>query len=117
MRIIVLLPQPEGPTNTPTSPGESAKQMPASTSWRSPAAFSYVLLRLSASSCTEPPAGYTGFKWLHQQGFDDQHDGGKAQRIGQQKRNVEELEGDTDFEADAVRPSEQFGNQHDFPDQ
>src|SRR5882724_891332 len=114
---MVLLPQPEGPTKTPTSPGESAKRMPVSTSWRSRVAFSKVLLVISTSSRTEPPSRYSGFKRLHQEGFDDQHDGREAQRIGQQERDVEQLEGDPDLEADTIRPSEQFRDQHDLPDQ
>ena len=52
---MVLLPQPDGPTNTPTSPAPSVKLMPASTSWRSPAAFLNALLVMSTSSRTGPP--------------------------------------------------------------
>src|SRR4030088_2635182 len=114
---MVLLPQPDGPTNTPTSPAPSAKLRSASTSNRSPAAFVNALIAISTSSCTGAPPRYPDFKRLHQHGLDGEHDRHETQRIGQQARDVEELEGHTDLEADAVRAAEQFGNQHDLPDQ
>src|SRR5689334_25133579 len=114
---IVLLPQPDGPTKTPTSPARSENEMRPSTSWRSPAAFSKCLPVISTSSCTRPPPRYTKFKGLQQQGLDHEHHGRKGQRIGQQQRDVEQLERNADLEADAVRASQQFRNQHDLPHQ
>src|SRR5712671_2139727 len=52
---MVLLPHPDGPTNTPTSPAPSAKLKSESTSNRSPAAFVNALRAISTSSCTGPP--------------------------------------------------------------
>ena len=63
------------------------------------------------------PAGDMSFKRLHQEGFDRQHDGDEGQSIGEDARDVEQLERDPDLEADAVRPAEQLDDQHDLPDQ
>src|SRR6188472_4488888 len=91
--------------------------MPARTSCCSPAALLKVLLVISTSSRTGTPPRCPGFKWLHQQAFDDEHDRRETQGVGEQERDVEQLEGHADLEADAVRASEQFRYQYDFPDQ
>ncbi|MEY9176240.1 hypothetical protein ABIF15_007472 [Bradyrhizobium elkanii] len=51
----VLLPQPDGPNSTPTSPAFSVKVTLSSTSCRFPAALSKLLPVILTSSCTEPP--------------------------------------------------------------
>ena len=84
IRSIVLLPQPDGPTNTAASPAPSAKATPATTSCRSPAALLNVLPVISTSSRTGAPPGCPGLKWLHQQGFNEEHDRREAERVGKQ---------------------------------
>src|SRR6516162_2056073 len=117
MRSSVLLPQPDGPITTPTSPAASEKWIPAKTSWRLPAALSNALPEISTSSRTGSPPRQPRLEWLQHCRFNHEHDGCEGQRVSKQARNIEQLEGDTDFEADAVRAAEQFGNQHDLPDQ
>src|SRR5215472_5119417 len=102
---------------TPVSPSLSVNVISLSTAWRSPAALLNALLATSTSSCTGTPPGQLDFKGLNQDGFDDEHDGPKAQRISKQERDIEELEGHADFETDAVRPPQQLRNQDDLPDQ
>ena len=57
------------------------------------------------------------FKRLHQECFDSEHDGDERQSIGQDSRDVEQLEGNADLKTHAVRPAQQFDDQHDFPHQ
>src|SRR5438874_12152913 len=117
IRSIVLLPQPDGPTSTPTSPVPSANLTGASTSCVSPAALLNVLPEISTSSRTGTPPICACLKRLHQHRLDDEHDSSKRQRIGQEPRRVEQLERDADLEADAVRPPQEFCNEHDLPHQ
>jgi hypothetical protein len=56
-------------------------------------------------------------KRLHQKRFDCQHDGDEGESIGQDARDVEQLERDPDLEADAVGTPEQFDDKHDLPNQ
>src|ERR1700737_3159711 len=114
---MVLLPQPDGPTNTPTSPAPRLKASSPSASCCSPAALVNTFRAILTSSCTGPPLRYAGFKRLHQHGFNDEDHRGEGERISQQARDVEQLESDADLETDAVRASEQFGNQDDLPNQ
>ncbi len=53
---------------------------------------------------------------LHDEGFNRQHDADERQRIGQEQRDIEKLEGAADLEADAVRAAEQLDDKHDLPD-
>src|SRR6202158_2806643 len=115
IRSIVVLPQPDGPTNTATSPRPSTKPMSRSTSSRSPAAVTKVFCSISTSSSALPPAGRMSFKGLHQECFDRQHNGREGPRIGEDVGNVEQLERSADLEADAVRSPQQFGDEHDLP--
>src|SRR4051812_2547343 len=115
IRSIVLLPQPDGPISTPTSPDRSANFTGASTSCVSPAALLKVLPVISTSSRTGPPPCCTGLERLYQHRLDHEHDGGEGEGIGEQPRRIEQLESDADLEADAVRASQQFGDQHDLP--
>src|SRR5262249_53067062 len=115
IRSIVVLPQPEGPTNAPTSPSASRNATSRSTSAPSPAADTKALRTMRTSSRSESPAGRASFKGLHQEGFDRQHDGGEAQRIGQDSCHIEELERNTDLESDPVGPSQQLDHEHDLP--
>src|SRR5712675_1977945 len=100
---MVLLPQPEGPTNTPTSPAPSVKLRPVMASCCSPAAFVNVLRAISTSSCTGPPPRQPRLERLHQEGLDGEHHRHETERIGEQAWNVEQLESDADLETDAVR--------------
>src|SRR3974390_3266052 len=117
MRSIVVLPQPEGPTKAPTSPWVNVKATSRSTSARSPDADRNALRTMRTSSRSESPAGRASFKGLHQEGFDRQHDGREAQRIGEDSCHIEQLERNTDFEADAVGPTQELDDQHDLPHQ
>src|ERR1700744_1981683 len=98
IRSIVVLPHPDGPTNAPTSPPASVKATSRSTSARSPDALGKALRTMRTSSGSESPAGRASFKGLHQEGFDRQHDGGEAQRIGEDTCHIEQLERNTDLE-------------------
>src|ERR1700741_623461 len=115
MRSIVVLPQPDGPTKAPTSPWPSAKATSRSTSARSPEADRNAFRTMRTSSRSESPTGRASFKGLHQEGFDRQHHGGEAQRIGEDSCHIEQLERNTDLESDAVRPSQQFDHEDDLP--
>src|SRR5689334_21478489 len=117
MRSIVVLPQPDGPTKAPTSPWASVKATSRSTSARSPAADRKAFRTMRTSSRSESPTGRASFKGLHQEGFDCQHDGGEAQRIGEDSCHIEQLERNTDLESDAVRPAQQLDHEDDLPHQ
>src|SRR5215831_10730725 len=117
MRSIVVLPQPDGPTKAPTSPWASVKATSDSTSARSPAADRNAFRTMRTSSRSESPTGRASFKGLHQKGFDRQHDGGEAQRIGEDTCHIEQLERNTDLEPDAVRTAQELDHQHDLPHQ
>src|SRR5260370_12688834 len=67
------------------------------------------------SSRSRAPAGDMSFKRLHQERFDCQHDRDEGESIGQDARDVEQLERNPDLEADAVRTPEQLHDEHDLP--
>src|SRR5216684_8885319 len=69
------------------------------------------------SSRSRAPAGDMSFKRLHQERFDCQHDRDEGESIGQDARDVEQLERNPDLEADAVRTPEQLHDEHDLPNQ
>src|SRR5580704_19675718 len=117
MRSSVVLPQPEGPTSAATAPAGRANFSPRSTSSRPPDAARYDLLSMLTSSWAGPPAGDMSFNRLHQECFDRQHDDDEGNSIGEDAGNVEQLEGDPDFEADAVGPAQQFDDEDDLPHQ
>src|SRR5262245_35682173 len=117
MRSIVVLPQPDGPTSVHTSPGVSAKAMSRSTSRLWPESAPMALRPIQTSSRANSPAERASYKGLHQKDFDDQDHGDESQRIGQDARDVEQLKCHADLEPDAVRPPEQFDDQHDLPHQ
>src|SRR5712691_1016022 len=117
IRNSVVLPQPDGPTSAPTSPLRSESASSLSTwSWPPDAERKNFCLMLT-SSRPGTPAGDMSFKRLHQEGFDHEHDGDEGESIGQDARHVEQLERDPDLEPDPVRPSQQFDDQDDLPDQ
>src|SRR5262245_3368113 len=117
IRSRVVFPHPEGPTSAATSPLRKLNVSSPST-WRlPPEAARNDFCRMLTSSRPRAPAGDMSFKRLHQKRFDCQHDGDESESIGQDARNVEQLERDPDLETDAVRPPEQFDNEHDFPNQ
>ena len=58
-----------------------------------------------ASSRARSPTRDMTFKRLHQEGFDEEHDCREGQGVGEQQRDVEQLESGIDFEPDAVRPA------------
>src|SRR4249920_1461720 len=72
---------------------------------------------MTMSSRSRTPAGDVSFKRLHQKGFDCKHDGDEGESICQHARDVEQLECDTDLEANAVGAPEQLDDEYDFPDQ
>jgi len=61
---------------------------------------------MAMSSRSRTPAGNMSFKRLHQKGFGCQHDGDEGKSIGQDARDVEQLECDANLEADAIGPPE-----------
>src|ERR1700728_4677800 len=97
IRSIVVLPHPDGPTNAPTSPQASVKETSRSTSALAPDADRNALRTMCTSSRSESPPGRASFKGLHQTGFDRQHDGGEAQRIGEDSCHIEQLERNPDL--------------------
>src|ERR1700757_2654320 len=117
IRSIVVLPHPDGPTNAPTSPWASVKATSCGTSARAPDADRNAFRTMRTSSRSESPTGRASFKGLHQKGFDRQHDGGEAQRIGEDSCHIEQLERNPDLESDAVRPAQQLDEEHDLPHQ
>src|SRR6266571_855312 len=117
IRNSVVLPQPEGPTSAPTSPLRSVSESSPST-WSSPPEAARKNFRLMlTSSRPGTPAGDMSFNGLHQERFDHQHDGDEGESIGEDARHVEQLECDPDLEPDPIRPSQQFDDQDDLPDQ
>src|SRR5215471_17887359 len=117
MRSIVVLPQPDGPTNAPISPWLRVNAMSRSTSAGAPAADTNDFRTMRTSSRAESPTGRTSFKGLHQKRFDRQHDCGEAQGIGENTCHIEELERNTDLESDAVGPSQELDDEDDLPHQ
>src|SRR3982074_1154118 len=120
MRRSVVLPHPDGPTSAATSPLPSAKLSSPNTCRLSPEAArkNFCLIQTSSrldSGRLGTPAGDMSFKRLHQECFDHQHDGDEGKGIGQDTRDVEELERDPDLEPDPVGTSEQFDDEHDLP--
>src|SRR5450432_1790229 len=115
MRKSVVLPQPDGPTSAATSPPASAKLSSPSTCRLSPetARKNFCLMRTSSRPGT--PAGDMSFKRLHQECFDHQHDGDEGKGIGQEARDVEQLERDPDFEPDPIGTAEQLDDEDDLP--
>jgi hypothetical protein len=57
------------------------------------------------------------FKRLHQESFDQKHDGDEGESIGQNFSHVEQLECHSDLEPHAVWASEPFDDKYDLPDQ
>src|SRR5271166_3840928 len=98
MRINVDLPQPDGPISAPVSPSSRAKERSAITSTLWPEAVRTLFLAMRALSRARSPTGDMTFKGLDQQRFDDEHDRREGQRIGEQQRDVEQLERYIDFE-------------------
>src|SRR5262245_990548 len=100
LRISDDLPQPDAQISAPVSPSSSAKESPRMTGTRCPEAVRKDFFATRASSRARPPTGDVTFKGLDQERFDDEHDRGEGQRIGEQERDVEQLERDIDFEPD-----------------
>src|SRR2546423_5137251 len=106
IRNSVVLPQPEGPTSAPTSPLRSVSASPLRTWSSPPEAARKDLCVMLTSSRPGTPAGVMSFNGLHQERFDHQHDGDEGQSIGEDARDVEQLERDPDLEPHPVRPSQ-----------
>ena len=111
---IVVLPHPEGPTRTPINPRSRQKVTSRKTSARSPETAAKALRAMRTSSRPESPAGRASLKGLHQQSVDREDDSNEGHGVGQNTRHVEQLERDSDFKPDAVRPAEQFDHEDDF---
>ena len=119
----VDLPPPDGPVMTTNERGSTSKAMflqnevaPA----RSPTARKH----LAARCVTARRARFTGaICWPSRSSgcriaeLDDLHDDDEGQRIGQDHRHVEQLEGDVELMADAVGAPEGFDHEHDLPDE
>src|SRR5712675_1740744 len=108
MRSSVVLPHPDGPTSAATSPLASPNISSPNTCKLSPEAARKNFCLMQTSSRLGTPAGDMSFKRLHQECFDHQHDGDEGKGIGQDARDVEQLERDPDFEPDPVGSAEQF---------
>src|SRR5271154_5958606 len=89
MRISVDLPQPDGPISAPVSPSSSAKERSAMIGTLWPEAVRKDFFAIRASSRARSPTGDMTFKGLDHECFDDQHNCGEGQRIGEQQRDVE----------------------------
>src|SRR6266571_2699867 len=105
---MVVLPQPDGPTNAPTRPRASVKATSCSTSRWSPEALTNDFRSMRTSSSPDSPAGHMSFKGLHQQGFDHQHHADEGQCVGENTCHIEQLKRNADLESDPVRPTEQL---------
>jgi hypothetical protein len=57
------------------------------------------------------------FKRLHQECFDHQHDGHEGERVGEDARDIEQLERDPDLEPDPVGTAQQLDDKDDLPHQ
>src|SRR6266699_3492230 len=97
MRNNVVLPHTDGPTSAPTSPLPSEKVSPSMTRKDPPVAALYAFCLIATSSRSRTPAGDMSFKRLHQERFDHQHDGDEGESIGQDARDVEQLERNPDL--------------------
>src|ERR1700686_5547445 len=122
MRKSVVLPHPDGPTSAATSPLASPNVSSPKTCRLSPEAArkNFCLMQTStrpASGFLGTPAGDMSFKRLHQECFDHQHDGDEGDGIGQEARDIEQLERDPDFEPDPVGTAEQLDDEDDLPHQ
>src|SRR3984957_19840833 len=115
IRISVDLPQPDGPISAPVSPSSRANERLARTGTLCPDALRKDLLATRASSRAGSPTRDMTFKGLHRECFDDEHDRSEGQGVGEQERDVEQLEGGIDFEPHAVGPAHQLDHQHDLP--
>src|SRR5437764_14623139 len=107
MRSIVVLPHPDGPTNTTNSPARSVNATSRITSRRSPEAATKALRAMDTSSRAEPPTGYASFKGLHQKCLDRQHDRRESQRIGKDTCHIEQLKRKPDLQSDTIRLAKQ----------
>src|SRR5437764_6094863 len=113
----VVFPQPDGPTSAASSPLRRLNTSSPSTWSFPPEAARKDFCLMLTSSRPRAPAGDMSFKRLHQKRFDCQYDGDEGESIGQDARDVEQLERDPDLEANAVRTPEQLDNEHDLPNQ
>src|SRR5580693_7713885 len=103
IRISVDLPQPDGPISAPVSPSSSTNDRSAITGTLWPDAVRKDFLATRASSRAGSPTRDMTFKGLHRECFDDEHDRSEGQGVGEQERDVEQLEGCIDLEPNAVR--------------
>src|SRR5262249_4444884 len=117
IRSSVVLPQPDGPTSAATFPLPRLNASSPSTWSFPPEAARKDFCLMLTSSRSRAPTGDMSFKRLHQERFDCQHDGDEGESIGQDARDVEQLERNPDLEADAVRTPEQLDNEHNLPNQ
>src|SRR4029077_5121829 len=111
IRSSVVFPHPEGPTSAATSPLPRLNTSSPSTCRLPPEVARKDFCLMLTSSRPRTPAGDMSFKRLHQKRFDCQHDGYEGESIGQDARDVEQLERDPDLETDAVRTPEQLDNE------
>src|SRR5215472_16415443 len=102
MRSSVVLPQPDGPTSAATSPLASEKESSPRTCRLLPEAARKNFCLMPTSSLPGTPAGDMSFKRLHQECFDHQHDGHEGERIGEDARDVKQLERDPDLDPDPM---------------
>src|SRR5688500_6492685 len=117
MRSVVVLPQPEGPSRHANSPCGTWKESPRNAVSRTPSADRKDFSLMSTLSVPPAPTGRMSFKGLHHQKLDQEHDGHEGQRIGEDRRYVEELETEIDLETDSVGAAKQLDDKHDLPDQ
>src|ERR1043166_2616450 len=104
IRRVVVLPDPDGPRMHANSFWATSKRRSRRTSTTAPFAVLYDLDRISTLSCAATPASRCVFKRLHHQNLDEKHDHDEGQRIGQDGRDIEELEKQVDLKAHAVGP-------------
>src|SRR5215212_8978344 len=71
----------------------------------------------AAAPESSPPTIQGDFPGLHKPELDNLHHRREGQRVGEDRRDIEELKGGVEFEAYPVRATNQFDHKHDLPDQ
>src|SRR5690625_1548215 len=117
IRMVVVLPQPEGPIMQWKVPGSSWNWRSSRICVSTPSAERNALREICASSRGRPPPVESLFKRLHHEEFDREHDDDEGESISQDRGHVEELELEMDLETHPVRAAQKLDDKHDLPNQ
>src|SRR5829696_2354306 len=66
---------------------------------------------------SSPPTVQGALPGLHDPELDRLEECREDQRIGEDRRHIEELKGGVELETDPIRTADQLDDEHDFPDQ